>query len=360
MYRLTVSTAACAALGALVTLAASAGEPAALGQRSADRDVEWLIVANESRVERDLNAHAARGLRLAAVTDGLPCPVAIMQTPAVPGGGAASYRLIADRDLAGALPALASEGFEPRGMVRRPGGRAHVVWERISPGQGPRTVEWRAIEFTNPDTLEKDLAETAQAGFRPRLLARTSLRSWPGLSEKGLLLVGRRADARPREVRVLRGASRNVDDLAKDVATLTSEGWSLDVTFTSSRDGNPDTRRERVWLLFSRDAGARTADPLRLTRSSSWGMVGSGEPVAAAPYWNDLLFVWRPADRRQVWATPIRLTKFEASCGGLALKLTIDGQRDQRSTIAAAIARPVQGTDGYELVLVLDERLGGS
>jgi len=358
MHRLIVTTAVCAASCILATYAASAGDASASSQRTADRDVAWIVVANESVVEREMNAQAALGMRLAAVTDGLPCQVAIMQTPAMLGGGNASYRLVVDRDLIQSLPNLASEGFEPRGGVRRPGGRTHVVWERSAAAGNARVAEWRAIEFSNPDALEKDLAETVQAGFRPRSLARTAFRSWPGLSEKGLIIAGRRADAKPRDVRVLRGTSRNVDELTKSVEALTSEGWSLDLAFTSSRDGNPNTRRERAYLVFSREVGTRAAEPLRLTRSSSWGMVGDGEPVAAAPYWNDFLFAWKPAPRRQIWATPIRLTSFEASCGGLAMKLRIDGQRDQRSTIVAAIARPVQGTDGYELVLVLDERLG--
>jgi len=321
--------------------------------------VAWVIVANEGAAERELNAQAARGLRLATVTDGLACAVAVMQTPDPPAKQEAAYRLVADRDLAAALPGLADEGYEPKGMVRRPGGRAQVIWERTPRGRELRTSEWRLVEFANPDTLETDLAAAAKDGFRPRLLARTALRSWPGLSEKGLLIVGKPAVGKPREVRVVRGTRRDVDDLAKEVEALGAQGWSLDVSFSSSRDGTRDARRERAYLLFSREVGGREpATAIRAARSSSWGMVGSGEPVAAMTYWNDFLFLWRPAERRQMWASPIRLSAMEANCGGLGLKLRIDGQREERSTIVGAVARPVQGTDGFELVVILDERLG--
>jgi hypothetical protein len=326
----------------------------------ADREVAWVVIANESSTERELNAEAARGLRLATVTDGLACPVAVMQTPNPPARGSASYRLVADRELAEALPGLTDGGWEPRGLIHRLGGRAHVIWEQRERPKGPRIAAWRPIEFSNPDTLEADLAAAAREGFQPRLLARNYLRSWPGLSEKGLLLMARRTGATPREIRVLRGTKRDGDDLAKEVEALTSAGWALDVAFTASRDGNRTTRRERAYLIFSREAGTRApATPLRLVRATSWGMVGAGEPVFGAAYWNDLLFVFHPAERRQSWATPIRLSAMEAQCGGLAMKLRIDGQREQRSTIVGAATRPVQGTDGFELVLLLDERLGG-
>jgi hypothetical protein len=321
--------------------------------------VAWIIIANESAAEREMNAQAARGLRFATVTDGLACAVAVMQTPDPPAKQEASYRLVADRDLAAALPQLADDGYEPRGLARRLGGRAQVIWERIARDRNARPAEWRVIEFANPDTLEADLAAAAHEGFRPRLIARTALRSWPGLSEKGLLLVGKPSGGKPREVRVLRGTKRDVDDLSKEVEALGAQGWSLDVAFTSSRDGSRDARRERASLIFSREAGGHEpAVALRIARSTSWGMVGSGEPVAAMAYWNDFLFVWRPAERRQMWASPIRLSAMEANCAGLGVKLRIDGQREERSTIVGAVARPVQGTDRFELVVILDERLG--
>lgn len=327
---------------------------------AADRDVAWIVVANEGSTEREMNAQAARGMRLATVTEGLACPVAVMQTPDPPAPGAMSYRLVSDRELAAELPALTDQGWEPRGLVHRLGGRAHVIWERRERPRDTRIAAWRPLEFSNPDTLEADLAAAAQEGFRPRLLARHYLRSWPGLSEKGLLLLGQRAGAKPREIRVLRGTKRDVDDLAKEVEALTSAGWGLDVAFTSSRDGNRTTRRERAYLIFSRESGSSgPGTPLRLVRATSWGMVGAGEPVFGAAYWNDFLFIFRPAERRQSWATPIRLTAFEAQCGGLAMKLRIEGQREERSTIVGAAARPVQGTDGFELILLLDERTAG-
>lgn len=330
------------------------------GAATADRQVAWVVVANEASAERELNAHAARGLRFATASDGLACGVAVMQTPDPPLTGPASYRLVADRDLAAALPELTEGGYEPRGLVRRQGGRAHVIWERGERAREPRIAAWRLVEFANPDTLEADLAMAAGDGFQPRLLARTALRSWPGLSEKGLLLMGKAAAGAPRELRVLRGTKRDVDDLSKDVDALGAQGWTLDVAFTSSRDGSRDARRERAYLVFSRAVGGREpAAAIRLERSSSWGMIGSGVPVAAMNYWNDFLVAYRPAERRQMWASPIRLSAMEANCAGLAFKLRLDGGREQRSTIVAVVARSRPGTSDMELVVVLDERIGG-
>lgn len=343
----------------LWTAALAVGPSLGVLATAAIRDVEWVVMGGAAGTERDLNAQAARGLRLAAVTDGLACSVAIMQTPDPPATSEAAYRVVEDRALDTALPMLADDGWEPRGQVRRLSGRAHVIWERTARPLEARTAAWRTLEFTNPDTLEAELTNAAQEGFQPRLLARGAFRSWPGLSEKGLLLLGQRAGAKPREVRVLRGEKKDVEALAKEVETLTSSGWGLDVAFTSSRDGNRTTRRERAYLIFSREAGGSgPRSPLRLVRSTSWGMVGAGEPVFGGAYWDDFLFAFRPAERRQMWASPIRLSAVEAQCGGLATKLDIDGQREQRSTIVGAVARPIQGTDGVELVLLLDERLG--
>jgi hypothetical protein len=74
-------------------------------------------------------------------------------------------------------------------------------------------------------------------------------------------------------------------------------------------------------------------------------------------FWDEYLFVWRPADRRRTWASPARLSDIEASCAGLAFRLGVDGDDEQHSTIVAAVARPVE-TGGYELIVVLDERIG--
>ena len=67
--------------------------------RSADRAVVWLTTT-EAGLERELNAHAAHGLRFAAVSDGLPCSLTVMQAPEKPAGTAA-YRVVTDRNLAG-------------------------------------------------------------------------------------------------------------------------------------------------------------------------------------------------------------------------------------------------------------------
>ena len=325
---------------------------------AADRDVAWVVVGGDDSTERELNTHAARGLRLAAVTDGLPCSVAIMQRPETPSPQEVRYRVVADRDLAAALPELTTQGFEPRGMLRRQGGRALVVWERAPRPASARMAAWRLIEFGNPDTLEADLTAAAADGFRAVVLARGAFRSWPGLSEKGLLLVGKRADEGARSVRVLRGSKKNVEDLDRELAALTADGWEYDLLFTSSRDGSQQMRRERAYLVLSRGSTPRAARPLRLVRSSSWGSVGDGEPVAAANYWHEFLFVSRPDDRRRAWGSPIRLSDLEASGVGLGLRLGLDGGRDQRSTIASAVARQTEGLGGYELVIVVDERFG--
>jgi hypothetical protein len=327
--------------------------------RAADRQVAWVVISGDRSTERELNTHASRGLRLATVSDGLPCSVAVMQTPRTEAVGDAAYRVLADRDLAPALAGLAAEGFVPRGMLRRPVGRAHVVWERTAATQKDRMAAWRLVEFANPDTLEQDLAAVVQEGFRAVTLARGAFKSWPGLSEKGLMIVGQRAGAVPRSVRVVRGTKRDTDDLAREVAALSADGWELDVTFTSSRDGNRETRRERAFLVFSRPTSGRgAATPLRLERSSAWGMIGSGEVVAAANYWHDFLFIWRPVERRQIWASPIRLSAAEAGCVNLSLKLAVAGEREQRSDIVGAVAREVPGMDAWEFVVVLDERFG--
>jgi len=341
--------------GATIAVAVLAAAPA----EGADREVAWVFVANAAAAEREINGHAARGLRFAAVTDGLPCAAVIMQSPSTPAADAASYRVVADRDLATALPALGDEGFEPRGSVRPLGGRTLVVWERAPQPRPRRVTEWRLAEFDNPDTLESVLAPLVREGFEPRLLARVALRSWPGLSEKGLMLLGQRTKAGPREVRVLRGASRNVDALAQEVGALSTDGWDLDVMFTTSRDGSRNTRRERAYFVFTRGEGAqRVSTPLKVVRSSSWGGAGAGEPVATSLFWNDFLFVWRPADRRRTWATPTRLADFDASCAGLSLKLRFDGDDQQRSTIVGVVARPLEAGGGYEMIVVLDERFG--
>jgi hypothetical protein len=332
-----------------------------LTARQAPRRVAWVVGATDRAAERAINEHAARGLRVAAAADGLQCPVVVMQSPGGATTAPADYRIVADRDLAAALPGLADDGYEPRTMMRRIGTRADVVWERADrPGEA-RTSAWRLTEFANPDTLDADLAAVARDGFRPRLLARGYLRSWPGLSEKGLILSGQRAGASAREVRVLRGTRRDVDALASELAELGSQGWEFDLAFTSSRDGSRDARRERVFVVLSREAGRADAPaaPLRLVRTSSWGMVGEGRLLFAGVYWNDFLFILQPEDRSQIWASPLRLSANEANCIGLSLKLRFDGQREQRSTITSALARPIAGSEDVELIVTVADRLGG-
>lgn len=344
--------------GALLTAVAMTTVLAGVTTVAADREVAWVVLNGGPRAERDLNQHASRGLRLATVTDGLECPVAVMQAPEPRASEPASYRVVADRDLATELPSLADHGFEPRGRVRWLGGRAHVIWERAPVPRDARFTAWRIVEFSSPDTLEADLAAAARDGFEPRLLARLALRSWPGLSEKGLLLAGQRANAAPREIRVVKVTGRKVDDEAREIEGLASSGWTLDVAFTTSRDGSRDARRERAYFVFSRPtSGAGQGAPLTLVRSTSWGMVGSGQPVFGAPYWDGFLFVYRPDERRQMWASPTRLPK-QSGCAGIGFDLRLEGGREQRSTISGAIAREAAPDGQVELVLLLEERLG--
>lgn len=327
--------------------------------RAADRQVAWVVADGDRGTERALNAEAARGLRLATVTEGLPCSVAIMQTPETPGGGA-TYRVIADRDLPAALPQLAAEGFEPRGMMRRTVGRAHVVWERVAQ-ERQRTApgDWRIVEFANPDTLEADLAVVARDGFRPVLLARNAFRSWPGLSEKGQILVVKRPNSAPRDVRVLAGRGRKLDDIAKEFASLTAAGWEFDLLITTSRDGSREARRERAYVVLSRDPARKSPPvPMTLERSSSWGTYGSGVAVAATNYWHEFLLAIRREEGHQIWGTPTRIKGAEPGCTSLGLTLELDAGRTQRSTIVGAVGRFQEGLGDYELVVMLDERFG--
>ena len=88
------------ALLAIALLIAPATGPAL----AADRPIGWL--RSGGSLERDLNAQAARGLRFAAASDGLPsCSVIVMQAPEKP-AGAVEYRVVADRTLADSLPGL--------------------------------------------------------------------------------------------------------------------------------------------------------------------------------------------------------------------------------------------------------------
>jgi hypothetical protein len=163
-----------------------------------------------------------------------------------------------------------------------------------------------------------------------------------------------------RQSRVLIGTSRDLKDVAGPLKSATAEGWSLDGLLTSARDGSRDARRERVVLMLSRDsgAGATSARAVNLERHTSFGIFGSGALVGAALFWNDYLTAWAPADRRQIWASPIQLSKLEANCAGIEYRLRQDGMADQAWDIVALLAKP-RDTNGYELVVVTEQRLGG-
>jgi hypothetical protein len=69
------------------------------------------------------------------------------------------------------------------------------------------------------------------------------------------------------------------------------------------------------------------------------------------------LFAWAAAERRQVWATPIRLSGADAQCSSIEYRLRLEAPRTQRSTIVGAIGKPAP-IKGYDLVLVIEVRLG--
>lgn len=333
--------------------------PWLLGTARADRAVAWMT-SGEAALERDLNGYAARGLRVAAVSDGLPCTVTVAQTPEVP-SPAASYRVVADRDLAANLPALTAQGFVPRFGHRRFGGRTHAIFERA--GAAAPRADWRVVEFADLQGLPEALGSASAEGFQARVLLRYPFKSWPGLSERGLLLASRATGAKARESQVVIGQSRDIDKtIARDVAAAIDKGYSFDLLFTGSRDGSAAARRERVVVLLSRETGASTAGrALRIERTTAFGTFGSGVPLGAAPFWDDsYVYAFSPADRRTIWASPLRLSADEASlCAGLSFKLRFDAPQDLAWTIVGLAARKVS-TGGYELVYVTDQRLPGS
>src|SRR5262245_53544886 len=236
----------------------------------ADREVVWMT-SREAALERDLNAYATRGLRVAAVSDGLPCGVTVMQAPerALP---PASYRVVADRALATSLAPLTNEGFVPRFAQVSATGRAHVIFERDNadrPG-----AAWQLVEFADMNALAAALETPARDGFQPRLLARYPLKSWMGLSEKGQILLAKHKGAKPRDVRVVAGQSRNVGDLAKAVAEAAKSGFDFDLLATGSRDGSQTLRRERVHVVLSRETGGAAGRAIQVDREASFGTFG--------------------------------------------------------------------------------------
>ncbi len=344
---LRVFVAACAATAAVAV-------PVVPVIRAADRPVAW--VAATGRLERAVNAHAARGLRVAAVSDGLPQAVIAMQAP---DGDAppAEYRVVGDKDLAAALQPLVDEGFVPVVSAQRVNAGAQVIFERVGTPRG--RDEWHLAEFADFEALDAALASAAAEGYRARLLVQTQLKSWPGLSHRGLLLASRPTRGAARETRVVVHRSRNLDDAAAVVAAAASEGFELDLLFTSARDGSQQGRRERLVITMSRAKGAtKAAGPVRLARTSSFGTFGSGVPLGAAPFWtDDYVYAWSPAERRQTWASPTRLSDSEGRGVNIELKLRIDGFDDQAWDIVGLLARPVP-TGGFELVTLTDQWLG--
>lgn len=341
------------------TWAAVAGAIAVLlgavpvGLGAADRTVVWLR-AGERNFERDLNREAARGFRLAAISDGLPCTVAALQT-AEPDGLPAVYRVVPERELAAALPDLVAQGFVPMATARMVGTRHQVVFERATATrvQG----EWRVIEFEKLEDLDGALALAASDGFQMKFAVRAPFRSWPGLSEKGLVLAMKPSGAGARQSRVLIGTKRDLKDVTPPLAGATAEGWTLDGLLTSARDGGRDTRRERVVLMLSRGGEAKAGPAVGIDRHTSFGLFGKGVFAGAGLFWNDYLTAWMPTDRRQNWASPIQLSALEASCSGIELKLRFDGMNDQTWNIVALLAKPRE-PGGYELVVVTEQRFG--
>lgn len=321
---------------------------------AADRAVAW--VSADGRFERELNAQASQGLRVMAASDGLPHPVIAMQ---VPEGGAppAEYRVVSDKDLAATLPSLVDQGFVPVASVQRVNAGAKVVFERS--GARPARDAWRVVEFENYESLETALSSAAGEGFRARVLVQTQLKSWPGLSHRGLVLASKPERGVARESRVIVHRSRDVDDVGKAVAAAAAEGYGLDLLFTSARDGSQQGRRDRLAIAMSRERGATTpAPPVKLERTSSFGTFGSGAPLGAAPFWtDDYVYAWSPAERRQTWASPTRLSDSEARGVNLALKLRLDAADEETSDIVGVLAKPVT-TGGFELVILTDQWLG--
>lgn len=318
---------------------------------AADRPLIW-IRSGGGALERELAGGARRGLRLAAVSDGLPCSVSAMQAPEK-AGGTVDYRVVRDRDLGASLATVTAEGFVPVAATRTFGTRHEIAFERI--GRGGDAGTWKVIEFDKLETLDAVVAAAAADGYRVRLLVRPAFRSFPGLSEKGLLLAV--STGLPRETRVLSAAKKDIRELARDLAAATAEGWQFDVLFTNARDGGGTGRRERATVLLSRGRpDAPTPVPLTLERRSTFGMVGD-VVVAAAAYWDEYLFVSREAERRQAWATPLQVSKDDAECGALGFGFRFDAPRDETYDVVALLARPALG-GGFEMLVVTNQRLG--
>lgn len=342
----------------IALLASVALAPLAGAAARADRAVAWTT-ASDAALERELNAGASRGLRVAAVSDGLPCTVTVMQAPDRP-SPPSQYALVADRDLEAKLPQLVASGFVPKLAHRAQFGRAHVIFERSVVDRPAPPLQWQLIDFADLNGLEPAMAAASRDGFQARIVVRYPFKTWPKLSERGLILASKATTGKPRETRVVVGQSQKIDATTKAVADLSAQGFSVDLLFTGSRDGSRDARRERLVLVLSRQAGSTSAAlPVRLDRASSFGTFGSGIPLGAAPFWDEYyVYAWSPVERRMTWATPIRLSANEASCVALPLKLRFDAPRDQSSDIVGLIARKLPMM-GWELAYVTDQHMGG-
>jgi hypothetical protein len=321
----------------------------------ADRPLAWLR-SGIGALERDLNGQASRGLRFAAVSDGLPnCAVVVMQAPEQ-AGGSAEYRVVGDMELAAVLDRLVEQGFVPRASARGLGLRHEVIFERTRPAA--EAGAWRLIEFEKVEDLQPALAASAAEGYRPAMLVRPAHRSWPGLSERGMLLVRKAPGAAPLDVQVLMANRKNVDELARDVAAATSSGWRFDLLFAHTRDGSAKGRRERAAVALSKArSGAAPAVPARIERRASFGVLGD-VVLGATAYWDEILTVSIKADRRQAWASPVRLGARDVDCGPLGFTFRFDAPGDRSGSITALVAKPSTREGDYELLVVSDQNMG--
>lgn len=321
---------------------------------AADRQVAW-VRSGYGRLEAELNAQAGRGHRLAAVSDGLvACSIVAMQQPEK-GGAGVSYRVVADKDLGGALDGLVDAGFRPRAMVQGIGTRREVIFERGA----ERPAAWRLVEFASLDDLERALAAAGADGYRARVFVRPALKSWPGLSHGGMILAEKIANGPAVETRVWTGTKKNVDDLARDVKAATAEGWQFDLLFSQTRSGDEKGRRERAAVVLSRpSAGAPSSGvPVTIERHSAFGMQ-SGRLVGAAAYWDEYLFATAEIARVQTWASPIKLPARDADCGPLGLSFRFDAPRDSTSDVNGLVAKPAITGGDVDLVVLTESVLG--
>jgi hypothetical protein len=334
----------------ILAAAVAAGSVAATAI-AADRPIAWLR-SGHGTLERDLNAHAARGLRFAAASDGLPsCSVVVMQAPAKP-GGSVDYRVVADRALADTLPGLVEQGFVPRGAARGVGMRHEVIFERTPVRSN---AGWRLVEFEKIEDLQSALAEPAGEGYRPALLVRPAFRSWGALSERGMVLVTKAPAAPAFDVQVFAATRKNVDDLARDVEAATAAGWHLNLLFAHTRDGGPRGRRERASVVLSKPrSGAASSSTVRIERRPSFGVLGD-VVIGAAAYWDEVLVASVKAERRQAWASPVRLGARDVDCGPLGFAFRFDAPGDQTWSITSLVAKPASTAGDYELFVVSDQ-----